>query len=407
MPEWVKVVFDGIGTQLFSIIISVLLGVTGAGLIVYKIIKKNNMKQVQKSCSNSKQIIGENITFYEGITEEKAREICTEVANKAIDEFSVIANNRANEKIQNFGNELISRIEKTETGLEIFSDPAFQVLLKRAQITAACSEREDDYKILSELLVHREKNKTNIKKKASIMKAVEIIDQIDDDSLCGLTVFHLLETIVPNTGDIKKGLEILSVIYEKLPLNDLPKDDLWIDNLAVLGAITTKQFSRLKEFDEVFFNKLPGYVCAGIKADGEEYQQIIKQAQDCGFDASIFFVKNELVNGYVRLDIKEIEDIDSFEMVKVNVQTGVKSIIQLTKEQKDCLYSAYNLYDKDKEILSEAKRNFSNLINQYSSLQTIKNWWNSINGSISITSVGRVIAHTYAKSIDNTLPDLD
>ena len=173
-----------------------------------------NNKQVQKAGENSQQIQAGTINIYQGniyqgITEQRAREICFEMAKKALEECATEADETANRRINEFAGILVPRIQKIEADFNSFSDPAFQILLKKAQLTAACTERNDDYKILSELLVRRVKNKSNIKKKAIITKAVEILDQIDDDSLLALSVFLTMDSFIPTSGSISKGLKVI------------------------------------------------------------------------------------------------------------------------------------------------------------------------------------------------------
>ena len=48
--------FDGIGTQIFSIIISLLIGGVGGYFIRYRIEQKNKSKQSQKARDNATQI---------------------------------------------------------------------------------------------------------------------------------------------------------------------------------------------------------------------------------------------------------------------------------------------------------------------------------------------------------------
>ena len=65
------------------------------------------------------------------------------------------------------------------------------------------------------------------------------------------------------------------------------------------------------------------------------------------------------------------------------------------------------MYSKDNAVLSLAKNNFNKLLNSYAPIHKAIDWWNSIPTSISLTSVGKVIGHTNAKSFDPTIPDLD
>ena len=107
---------------------------------------------------NSHHIQAEIINIYQGISEQRAREICLEIAKKAIEENTAGALEIANKRLDEFKSILIPDIEKIEKNFNSFSDPAFQILLKKAQLTAACTERSYDYKILAELLVHRIEN---------------------------------------------------------------------------------------------------------------------------------------------------------------------------------------------------------------------------------------------------------
>lgn len=50
--EWI---FDGIGTEIFVSIVSLIVGAFGGGLVGYRIGIKNKIKQKQKATSNAKQ----------------------------------------------------------------------------------------------------------------------------------------------------------------------------------------------------------------------------------------------------------------------------------------------------------------------------------------------------------------
>lgn len=202
-------------------------------------------KQIQKAGDGSQQIQAQNVYIANGISEQRVREICSEVAVAAISNNSLEATGIAMQRIERFVDLLLPRIQRIEKDFESFSNPSFQVLLRKAQLTAACTERDIDYHILSELLVHRINNKSNIKKKASIAKAVEIIDQVDDDSLCAITVLHAVTNFVPLSGNILEGIGALASLYDKLDYENLPKDKNWVDNLSILGCMTTTHFFYL------------------------------------------------------------------------------------------------------------------------------------------------------------------
>lgn len=366
-------------------------------------------KQAQSAGNNAQQFQAEtvNVTVYQGITEERARELFVEMSRKAIADNTEEAFEVANQRVSQFENQLIPRIQQIEENFNSFSDPAFQVLLKKAQLTAACSEREDDYSILSELLVHRIKNKSNVKKKASITKAVEIIDQIDEDSLQALTTFHAISYFSPIPGNISEGLRVLDELYLKLRVDNLPTDSLWIDNLSILGAINTTSFGGLKKYEQYFSENLSGYVCAGIKKGSSAHSRAVELLKENAILENIL-IDNELLPEYLRLPITNEQAINNLQFECSIVKgTKINLTLPLSDKQKDCLKEIFSMYDKDKDLISRVKSSFVEKLDSYPNIMKARAWWNSLSGSINLTSVGRVIAHTNAKSIDNSLPDLD
>lgn len=365
-------------------------------------------KQIQKAGDGSQQIQAQNAYIANGISEQRVREICSEVAVTAIANNSMEASGMAMQRIERFVDLLLPRIQRIEKDFESFADPAFQVLLQKAQLTAICTERDCDYSILSELLVHRINNKTNIKKKASIAKAVEIIDQVDDDSLCAITMYHAIRTFIPLTGNIKEGIATLSRLYEKINPDLLPTNDMWMDNLSILGAITIVPFSATQKYDDLIQKMLDGYACVGIKKESEEYSKAIDILNSKNMPHDIL-VDHELLDGYVRLQINQKTTIERLVFgtpIIINGQEQMPSRA-LTDEEKKCLYEIWELYSKDEQQKNTALKKMMELLNSYEAMNKSIRWWNALSVDFRTTSIGRVIAHTNAKRIDNTLPDLD
>ena len=365
-------------------------------------------KQLQSAGDNAQQMQASVINVYQGITEQRAREIYNEMSLETCKENTIEAEAKAIERIEKLESICIPRLEQEDKIFECFSDPSFQVLIKKAQLTAVCTERENDYAILSELLVHRIKNKTNVKKKASIAKAVEIIDQIDEDSLLALTVFLAINQFLPISGNITMGLQALDDLYSKLDLDNLPTDSSWIDNLSILGAINTVSFGSMKKYEKYFSEQLTGYVCIGIKKDSENYNKAIQLLKENSLDIN-WLVENELLSDYFRLDIPYKQQIDELKLNQTIIYNGQKinTTVMPSEQQKECLNKIFDLYEKNNSLYSQAKNNFELKLDTFPSIKKAKTWWNSLKGSIHLTSVGRVIAHTNAKSIDPTLPNLD
>ncbi len=368
-------------------------------------------KQIQKAGDGSQQNQATYMIINNGITEERARAICSEVALKAIAECTEEAEKTAKERIDQFAGFFIPRLQQIEEGFQSFTDPAFQVLLRKAQLTAACTGCEENYKILSELLVHRVKNRENVKKKASITKAVEILDQIDEDSLLGLTVFHSMRQFAPTTGEVKQGLNVLDSLYAKYDLDNLPTGDSWIDNLAILGAITTSSVGSLKKFPVFLTEVLSGYVCAGIKKESEEYEKAIEILRENGL--ATVFIDNELLEGYSRISTPNLSVISN---VTGLIRVGVKDLepsfempVTVTPNdiQRKAILSIISMYDNNISLINQVKERFNNMLTSFPAISKAIAWWDSLKPAILLSSVGRVIAHTNAKSIDPTLPELD
>ena len=364
-------------------------------------------KQVQKAGDNSTQIQA-NAVYVVGIDEKRAREVYTEMSEQTIAQCTSEAAATANARIGKFKEELIPRVERIEKDFRSFSDPSFQVLLKKAQLTAACTGRDSDYAILAELLTHRIKNKDNVKKKASIQRAIEVIDQIDDDSLVALATLHAVSSFWPLSGQISTGIQNLSALYEKIGCFRLPADNLWIDNLLVVGAINVIPFSALPKYEERFKSLLDGYVATGIKKGGDNYQKAVDVLLNCQIFTDIL-VDHELLPGYVRLPFIQKRKYDGFFFTRKQIIDGgvVESEHPISKQQIDCLNRVFDFYEDSPMLQSQVEQNWHNLLCQYAPVRKTMEWWDSLKGNYQLTAVGRTIAHTYAKQIDPNLPDLD
>lgn len=175
-------------------------------------------KQVQKAGNNAQQLQAEiiNITNVSGIDEKRAREIFNEMYDIARKDFTQDAYQCANDRVAKFEEAFMPKMLKVEGALQKFSDPSFQFLITEAHKTAAATEREADYDLLSELLLHRVKKDKDRKVRVGIKKAIEIVDQVDDDALCALTVAYTVERLFPATGSIIQGLNVLENVFSKL-----------------------------------------------------------------------------------------------------------------------------------------------------------------------------------------------
>ena len=300
---------------------------------------------------------------------QQAVAMCTQVAEATV-----------RTRMEAFKNVWEPRITGMENVVNNLIDPKFQFMIRDANITAAKSSRDEDLDMLAELLAcHIEKGQ-NVKIDAGINHAINIVNEVDLDSLCALTVVLAILNIIPTTGNIKKGLDILNGLYSKLLTIDLPEGAAWIDNLNVVGAINLLG-GNFDKLGNILSRSLNGYVCTGILDGTEDHKQAMGILEKNGLPKD-YFVPNECLPDYLRLPLTN------------------------TRELNPELKPILDLYSKDKKLQDTAKNNFMNMWDSYEVLKKIKEWFNNIPIYFRINSVGKALAQTNAKRCYPEFPDL-
>ena len=215
-------------------------------------------KQTQKAGDNANQFQAGTLIIA-GIDEKRVREIFAEMFAIERRNLTAEAGIVADTRVTEFEDRLLPKMIAADA-LKAFGDPGFQILLRKAQLAAAATERPNDYELLSELLIHRFQKGDNRNTRAGITRAVEIIDQINDDALLGLTVFHSVCYFLPITSDIFQGLDVLNDLFGKIIYDTLPVGNEWIDHLDVLDAIRISPIGNLKKFIEYYPLRLENYI---------------------------------------------------------------------------------------------------------------------------------------------------
>ena len=362
-------------------------------------------KYTQQAGDNSQQMQANNITIINnnGLTEEQVNERVKKVVNElipvAIKECTEEARETADERIAKLENCILPRISQVDGMIESFSDPAFQRLLVKAEQEAAASEREADYDLLTELLVYHVQKGDNRKNRAGVLKATEIVDLIDNTALCALTIMNTVETIRPRFGDVMQGMYVLSEIYSKLEYADLPEGIDWMEHLDILGAIRLTSNIKLKKFEEYYTRMLDGYACIGIRKESEAYKTAVELLDSIQIGKR-GLQNNDLLDGYVRLELVNKEHIDNL------IITDSFGIHRIKPEEKEVFNSIWNMYEKNEKMQKEVNKRFMDRWDSFESLKKVHEFWNSIPTSYDITQVGRILAHTNAKRCDPSLPDL-
>ena len=340
------------------------------------------------------------MTIINGVSEERVRAIFAEQKEIARKEYTEDAYRIADERVSKFEERFMPKMIEVDNSLQAFSDPAFQFLLRHAQQTAAGTEREADYDLLTELLSFHIQKGNDRKNRAGISRAVEIVGEIDNDALCALTVSYALMQFTPVTGQVFEGLSVLDSIFSKLLYQELPTGNDWMDHLDVLGAIRISSIGNMKKIEEYLPDILNGYVCVGIKADSDEFKNASLLLANAGINSNLL-VKNELLDGYFRLALTNENSINN-----LGFNTGTARKL-LDDGQKGALKRIWSLYSKDGSLRKQVKEKFFEIWNSYVSLKTIHFWWDSIPQAFSVTSVGRVLAQTNAKRCDPRIPDIE
>lgn len=276
-------------------------------------------KQEQHAGNASNQYQANQIVVNNGLSEEQAIKVFQSMIPIALASYEDMAAGVAEERINRFKGKLLPRLEKIEGAFENFKDPAFQMQLRRAQISAAVSDQESDWDMLSQLMIKHIEIKKDRNKKLGVTRAIEIISEIDNQALLALTVLSAFLYLIPNSGDVNRGLDILEDLYNSLLYQDLPENNSWIEHLEILGAIKTYPYTNSIKIDDICVNNLAGYATAGIKKESANFRKacILLQSVGLGVDS---LVDNPLLNGYLILPILNRKIIENITIEGVDVK---------------------------------------------------------------------------------------
>lgn len=353
-------------------------------------LKKNNNDQ--KARDNAMQIQTGNIIF--GIDEKRVREIIDEKNREVLNQVVMFSKDIINDRLNDYSNILVPKLVR-EGLLSCFVDPSIQITFRESELTAICTDKNKDYELLSELLIHRIKKSGDFTKCSAIKKAISEINNISNEALLGLTLTFAIFYFIPTTYDVKNGLRTIDELFSKIiGDDDLPVNNEWVENLEIVGAIHTNTMLSWDKFGDFFIKNLNGYFCRGIKKGSESYFEALKMLEKVGIPDSIF-VESIYDSEYVRLKLSQLNFYNEITL----------NNMKLTDEQCSVLSSISSMYE-DCSIYAEK---YILLLDEYENIKKVCNWWNSnmIHNNFKISAIGRVIAHTNAKSIDASLPDLD
>lgn len=358
-------------------------------------------KQTQQAGDNSQLVQAQTVVIQNGITEQRAREIFDEKIAITKRDLTVEAIAEAQTRINKLEENLIPKMQKIDEGLRSFADPSFQMLLVEAQKSAASSEREEDYDLLSELLVKRITSGNNRNERAGIHHAISIVDNISSSALQALTLFYICNQIRPR-NNFSLALKAINDKYGQFMSLPLPLGVDWIEHLDLLRAVRINSFGRFPDIGEVIVQICGDFAEVGIKKHSDSHSEAIKLLSECGLGSSSVFTDNPTLEGYVRINISSREDIDSLSIH--NTFAGQSFILPLSDDQKKALRSIRDMYCKDAQLLQQMKKWVIKQWESYNYLKQFNEWWKQLPISFDMTAAGLVLANANATRIDPTIP---
>lgn len=367
------------------------------------LISKKDLEQQQKAGDNSTQImVSGNVNV--GITEQQARDICKAECAIALQNWAFQAGAFAEARIQKLEDKVLPKMLSYDKNLSIFGDPGFQILLRKAQVAAASSERENDYEILSDLLLHRAEQDKNRERRLGISKAIEVVDQIDDIALIALSVVYAISRYTPVSTRLDEGLKVLNNLYGKI-IDDkkLPTDSSWMEHLDLLSAIriSPKGINSFKKMEVYMPEQLKKYFENGIKKDSDEYKLVLEKFNKAGTPLSCI-EPHPLKEGYVHLTTSR--DVGKI-LLLLNTPQGPLQV-PLSAQQKEAFEYAnrinFTLNCKDNEMTES----FWKIWEYYPYLKVVRAWWNELESHFQITPVGEALANAYIRGKEPSIPPM-
>lgn len=386
----------------------------------------DNSTQVQAGTVNNFY----NTTNIVGIDEKRARNICKEEYAIAKANWTQEAQGIAQERVMALEDKLIPKMKQHDETLKIFGDPAFQFVLRKAQISAASSGEEKDLDILSELIVHRAEQNGNRERTLGITKAIEIIDQIPESSLIGLSTFYAIHRYVSESFDIHQGLKTLDNLYKSI-LNDteLPVGTQWLENLDVLSAVRmgSSGIQSFKKMEEFLSNKL-ACLPIGIERYSTEYNEILLELhnvslydpkeeiaelnEDNGDNKKILkieiplFKEHPLREGFLICTYPP-EAFTEGNSISIKVNLGAQELdIPLNREQFLAFKHLSEITYKDGRNVESLTSKLIKEWDNYENLKNVRIWWNQLPIFFTITPIGVAIANAYIRTKYPAIPSM-
>ena len=344
------------------------------------------------------------VNYFTGIDEAKARLIFQQEYALAKQNWTEEAIKIADDRARQLEDKLMPKMINFDNTLRIFADPSFQLTLRQAQISAAGSERESDYEILSELLLHRAEHNNDRNKRLGVSEAINIVDKVSDESLVALSIFYAISKFTPASDNMEEGLSVINKLYNNiLDGKTLPSNDDWMEHLDLLSAIRISPhdiayFKKLDDCIPIMFRK---YLVSGVLEDSDECNNIKDDFVKCGIPTSCI-IPHPLKPNYMQLN-------NSFNVDDMRMTTRIDSTVTetpLNPQQKEAMKKAIDILRKDESNDSTLKSRIVSEWDKRPMLKEVHSWWNSLTNHFTITPVGMALANAYIQSKYPDIPSL-
>jgi hypothetical protein len=221
-------------------------------------------------------------------------------------------------------------------------------------------------------------------------------------------VAHAVNNFLPLSGDACQGLDVLNNLFGKIFYGQLPSGQEWLDHLDVLNTVRLSSFGSLKKVQQYYPEVLSGYIDVGIKKDSEDYTKAIEILDANNLPRGLL-VEHSFNTDFLRIPIPYRKQIESITLQQQVLQGDTVTVVpfKLSEDQQKALNSIYDLYNQDNVLKQNNINSFMAEWDNRPNLKVLKEWWDSIPTILTITSAGKVLAHSNAQRCDNTLPPMN
>lgn len=356
----------------------------------------NNQKQT--AGDNSTQITAGSITIVNGITEERCRAIMVEIFQERNKQLIQEARQTACDRVNELADTVIPKLIEYDEKLEFLKEPAVQRAILTAQKSASCTDKKEDLDILSELLLERIKNRSDRKNRFNYDKAMEVIDQIPEDSLTFLTViaFLTIDLSKPDWIFIESFFQDFEKKMKQL-IGDIPfiHDASWIEPLDSLSLIRSfpRGINSFISFVDLLSKHFSNIFSKGIRTDSSRYEEIKLKLEEMNIIVDSVLIPHPYIDGNVVV-------IHPMKVVST-IHNGVTAIkvekAELTEEQAQYFATIEQEVNKTTPSDEEVKTKIMEFISRFPTLKAMSEWWNNIPYGFEMTSIGRLVGMTTLK----------